>query len=198
MGKKEDYNKTQSKKYGWTPDWFVPGKNSFDTELTNSITNFQKIHGLVADGMCGPSTYRVINAEREAAEKLDALGWVTDSSDVIWWGDKPIKIDWPSDKVHTYKDAGFPYPISKGLTSYSKKRSIKSFVTHWDVCLNSMSCAKILAKRNISVHFCIDNDGTIIQLHDLNDGCWHAGNAPVNRNSVGVEISNAYYPKYQN
>ena len=198
MGKKEDYNSAQSKKYGWTPDWFIKGKNSFDTELTNSIADFQKLHGLVADGMCGPSTYRVANAEREAAEKLDALGWITDSSDVLWWGDKPIKIDWPSDKVHTFKDTGFPYPISKGLSKYSKKRSIKSFVTHWDVCLNSMSCAKVLAKRNVSVHFCIDNDGTIIQLHDLNDACWHAGNAPVNRTSVGVEISNAYYPKYQN
>ncbi len=198
MGKKEDYNMSQSKKYGWQPDWFIQGKKIFDKELTDSISDFQKLHGLTADGMCGPSTYRAINAEREATKKLDALGWVTDSSDVIWWGDKPIKIDWPSDKVHTYKDSGFPYPISKGLTKYSKKRSIKSFVTHWDVCLNSMSCAKILAKRNISVHFCIDNDGTIIQLHDLNDACWHAGNGPVNRTSIGVEISNAYYPKYQN
>ena len=60
-----------------------------------------------------------------------------------------------------------------------------------------MSCAKVLAKRNVSVHFCIDNDGTIIQLHDLNDSCWHAGNSKVNRTSVGVEIANAYYPKYQ-
>tara|TARA_B100001778_G_C18283645_1_gene492118 strand:+ start:63 stop:545 length:483 start_codon:yes stop_codon:yes gene_type:complete len=60
-----------------------------------------------------------------------------------------------------------------------------------------MSCAKVLAKRNVSVHFCIDNDGTIIQLHDLNDSCWHAGNSKVNRTSVGVEISNAYYQKYQ-
>ena len=60
-----------------------------------------------------------------------------------------------------------------------------------------MSCAKVLAKRNVSVHFCIDNDGTIIQLHDLNDSCWHAGNRNVNKYSVGVEISNAYYLKYQ-
>ena len=197
MGKKEDYNKTQSKKFGWKPDWFIPGKSVFDQELTDSIIAFQKLHGLSADGMCGPSTYRVINAERESAAKLDALGWVTDESDVLWWNDTPIKIDWPSEKVHTYKDAGFPYPVSKGVTKNSRKRDIRSFVTHWDVCLNSMSCAKVLARRNISVHFCIDNDGTIIQLHDLNDSCWHAGSSSVNRVSVGVEISNAYYPKYQ-
>lgn len=198
MGKKETYNKDQSKKYGWEPDWFITGHNNFDEALTKSIQAFQAARGLSSDGMCGPGTYRVISAEREALESVKSSGWSTDESDVIWWGTQAIKIDWPADKVYTYKDAGFPYPVSKGVTKNSKKRDIKSFVTHWDVCLNSMSCAKILANRNISVHFCIDNDGTIIQLHDLNDSCWHAGNAPVNRVSVGVEISNAYYPKYQN
>ena len=147
--------------------------------------------------MCGPSTYRVILSEREALQKTEALGWETNTSDVLWWNDQPIKIDWPSDKVHTFKDPGFPYPISKGLTKKSSKREIKSFVTHWDVCLNSMSCAKVLARRNVSVQFCIDNDGTIIQLHDMNDVCWHAGNSKVNHSAVGVEISNAFYTKYQ-
>ena len=71
--------------------------------------------------MCGPGTYRVVSAEREATQKIKASGWVTDKSDVLWWDDQPIKIDWPSDKVHTFKDAGFPYPISKGLTKKSSK-----------------------------------------------------------------------------
>tara|TARA_Y100000034_G_scaffold34873_1_gene42810 strand:+ start:63 stop:566 length:504 start_codon:yes stop_codon:yes gene_type:complete len=43
----------------------------------------------------------------------------------------------------------------------------------------------------------IDNDGTIYQSVDMQHGCWHAGSERVNRASVGVEISNAYYPKYQ-
>ena len=198
MGKKEDYNKDQSKKYGWKPDWFIVGHNNFDEALTKSIQAFQAARGLSSDGMCGPGTFRVINAERESLQAAKSSGWATNESDVIWWGTQAIKIDWPADKVHTFKDAGFPYPVSKGVSKNSKKRDIKSFVTHWDVCLSSMSCAKVLAKRNVSVHFCIDNDGTIIQLHDLNDSCWHAGNGPVNRSSVGVEISNAYYLKYQN
>lgn len=197
MGKQETYNKNQAKQFGWKPDWFIPGHNSFDTTLTQSIKQFQSTRGLTPDGLCGPGTFRVIAAERGALEEAEELGWVTDESDVLWWGDQPIKIEWPAEKVHTFKDVGFPYPLSKGLTKYSSKRDIKSFVTHWDVCLNSMSCAKILAKRNVSVHFCIDNDGTIIQLHDMNDACWHAGNSKVNRAAVGVEISNAFYPKYQ-
>lgn len=194
---KEFYNEASASKLGWEPEWFISGHKLFDKKLTSAIKKWQAERGIYADGMCGPGTFRHINAEVEARSELDTLGWVTDSSDVIWWKDTPIKIDWPSEKVHTFKDPGFPYPVSKGVTKNSRKRTIRSFVTHWDVCLNSMSCARVLAKRNVSVHFCIDNDGTIIQLHDLNDSCWHAGNRNVNKYSVGVEISNAYYQKYQ-
>tara|TARA_Y100000817_G_scaffold282398_1_gene247638 strand:- start:374 stop:871 length:498 start_codon:yes stop_codon:yes gene_type:complete len=56
----------------------------------------------------------------------------------------------------------------------------------------------VLGRRGISVHFCIDNDGTIYQLLDTQHGAWHAGNGKANHRSIGVEISNAYYPKYQN
>tara|TARA_B100000085_G_C18487855_1_gene490040 strand:- start:650 stop:1165 length:516 start_codon:yes stop_codon:yes gene_type:complete len=55
----------------------------------------------------------------------------------------------------------------------------------------------VLNKRGASVHFLIDNDGTIYQTLDLQHAAWHAGSARTNRPSVGVEISNAYYPKYQ-
>lgn len=189
------YNEKSAKDLGWKPEWF--GCSDFNDSLIEAIKQFQLKMNLTADGMCGPGTFRIINSEIEAELQAEALDWVTDSSDVIWWGGTPIKIDWPSDKVHTFKDPGFPYPISNGVTKNSSKREIKSFVTHWDVCLNSMSCAKVLAKKNISIHFCIDNDGTIIQLYDLNDSCWHAGNKHQNKHSVGVEISNAYYPKYQ-
>ena len=69
------------------------------------------------------------------------------------------------------------------------------FVNHWDVCLSSESCAKVLNNRGISVHFLIDNDGTIYQMLDTQHAAWHAGN--INGCSIGVEISNAYYTKYQ-
>ena len=61
--------------------------------------------------------------------------------------------------------------------------------------MSSTQCQKVLDKRGISVHFLIDNDGTIYQTLDLQHAAYHAGN--VNRKSVGVEIANAYYPKYQ-
>jgi N-acetylmuramoyl-L-alanine amidase len=74
------------------------------------------------------------------------------------------------------------------------------FVNHWDVCLSSESCASVLNKRGLSVHFLIDNDGTIFQMLDTQHKAWHAGIPNYeggNTKGVGVEISNAYYPKYQ-
>ena len=41
----------------------------------------------------------------------------------------------------------------------------------------------------------IDNDGTIIQCANTSHICFHAGNS--NSYSIGCEISNAYYPRYQ-
>jgi hypothetical protein len=55
----------------------------------------------------------------------------------------------------------------------------------------------VLNNRGVSVHFCIDNDGTIYQLLDTNHAAWHASKRSVNHKSIGVEIANAYYPKYQ-
>ena len=195
---KDFYNEASAAKLGWEPSWFIPDYTLFDRKLQSAIRAFQREHRLLADGMCGPTTYRRILAHVEAQQEMMAITLMPEGSDVLWYNDKPIQINWPKDKVHTFKDDVFPYEVSKGFTKYTKKRKIKSFVNHWDVCLNAKTCAKVLARRNVSVHFCIDNDGTIIQLHDINDACWHAGNRKVNHSAVGVEISNAYYPKYQN
>ena len=67
-------------------------------------------------------------------------------------------------------------------------------VTHWDACTSAASCKRVLEARNISTHFCIDNDGIIYQYLDTNDIGWHAGG--VNGRSIGIDFSNAYYTKY--
>jgi N-acetyl-anhydromuramyl-L-alanine amidase AmpD len=76
-----------------------------------------------------------------------------------------------------------------------KKRDVNLFVLHHDDALSSKSCYDILKRRNLSVQFSIDNDGTIYQFTDLNLNAQHAGS--VNSTSVGVEISCAVNPKYQ-
>ena len=52
-------------------------------------------------------------------------------------------------------------------------------------------------RRGISVHFLIDNDGTIYQTMDLQHIGWHAGSSRINAKSIGVEISNAFDLKWQ-
>ena len=62
--KQLDYNRKSSADLGWTPSWF--GALDFDDDLIESIKRFQQAHGLTADGLCGPGTYRRLFTSREA------------------------------------------------------------------------------------------------------------------------------------
>ena len=57
--------------------------------------------------------------------------------------------------------------------------------------MDSTRCNDVLNKRGISVHFLIDNDGTIFQTLDMQHGAWHGSSGRVNRASVGVQIQAA-------
>lgn len=187
------YNEASASKLGWTPEWF--GCKEHDEDLVKAIRNWQKERGITADGMCGPATHRRIFNERlsniddyepyVAAEKEENF--------IVHQGNF-LPIEWP--KVVLWSEDG-GLKIRNGYTPYFKKRKINMFINHWDVCLDSTTCVKVLNKRNISVHFCIDNDGTIYQLLDMNHAAWHGSSRKVNHRSIGIEIANAYYPKYQ-
>ncbi len=57
------YNESSSESLGWSPDWL--GASDFDDDLIKRIVAFQKKHGLKADGLLGPGTYRRLWTERE-------------------------------------------------------------------------------------------------------------------------------------
>ena len=66
---------------------------------------------------------------------------------------------------------------------------VRQFVVHHDGCFDSRTCFHVLHnERGLSVHFLIDNDGTIFQTLDLVDCAFQA--AGVNEISVGVELAN--------
>jgi hypothetical protein len=180
------YNIREAARSGWTPDWF--GATAFNSVLITKIEEFQRAHGLTPDGLCGPETYRRVYTEREAQGKV--------AETIVFCG-KHFPIKW--DKVVLWNEPGGlrvnddTYSFMSSVTP----RKIRMFVNHWDVCLSSASCVRVLNDRKVSVHFSIDNDGTIYQLADMQQICWHAGNGKVNMASVGVEISNAFYTKYQ-
>ena len=117
------------------------------------------------------------------------------SENYIVHNSKFLPIDWP--KVVLWSDANGLQCQPGTYALYNEgERKPKFFVNHWDVCLNSSACARVIAKRGISIHFCIDNDGVIYQFLDTNDIAWHAGNRRVNNASIGIDFSNAYYTKY--
>tara|TARA_R100001591_G_scaffold13110_1_gene19199 strand:+ start:170 stop:1123 length:954 start_codon:yes stop_codon:yes gene_type:complete len=191
---KNFYNESSAAKLGWEPSWF--GEKYFDDQLVRSIKKWQKKNGIKADGLCGPGTYRRIWTERQSNID-DHKPEDKQYSNYIVYNGEFHSIDWP--KVVLWSERGGLKAKPGSYYDYTgrPKRPTRLFVNHWDVCLSSKSCQSVLDKRGISVHFLIDNDGTIYQTLDMQHGAWHAGSERVNRASIGVEITNAYYPKYQ-
>jgi N-acetylmuramoyl-L-alanine amidase len=76
---------------------------------------------------------------------------------------------------------------------------VRQIVVHLDGCRDARMCYSVLHnQRGLSVHFMVDNDGTIYQCLDLLHCAYHAGG--VNEISVGIELQNrgdaARYPSY--
>jgi len=105
-----------------------------------------------------------------------------------------VSIDWEDTNLWTEPKALMCKSNQYKVITGNRGQSIDKIVVHWDGCLNSAQCAKVLGQRGLSAHFCIDNDGTIHQLMDTNHVGWHARG--VNSKSIGIEISNAVYMKY--
>ena len=193
------YNEASAAKLGWEPSWF--GASAFDDRLLRAIRKWQKQNGLTADGLVGPVTFRRLWTEREAAiDDWKPQKVISNSGgNVIVCNGSFWPIDWPKVVLWSEKPQGLA--CREGTyTSWAGKKDRRPsyFVTHWDVCLDSRSCSRVLARRGISVHFMIDNDGTIFQALDTQHAAWHAGSRRHNQSSIGVEISNAWSTKYQN
>ena len=85
--------------------------------------------------------------------------------------------------------------VTRRSTPAELARVVDQLVLHYDVCGTSRTCFKVLHdRRELSVHFLLDLDGTLYQTLDLADTAWHARQA--NPRSIGIEIANigAYPP----
>jgi len=176
---KRRYNKRSAKKYGWHPSWLASYLTDFNDELLDEIIKFQVDHDLKPDGLVGPMTFRRMLADRELKEQE------SETENFLLINGKRVPIKWDT-KIDLIKPGAFK-------KSRNTRKPIM-IVTHWDAGTSAASCKRVLEARNISTHFCIDNDGVIYQYLDTNDVGWHAGS--VNSRSIGVDFSNAYYTKY--
>ena len=143
--RQNNYNKRSAKKHGWHPSWLAPHLTVFNDELTLYVKAFQSKHDLKADGYVGPVTFRRLLTHRESQE--DKTG------NFILMNGQQVPINWDV-KIDLIKPGAFK--------KISSARKPTMMVTHWDACTSAKSCKKVLEARNISTHFCIDNDGTII------------------------------------
>ena len=189
-------NMSSSKKYGWTPQWFE--HDDFDEELVKLIIEFQHEYSLSKDGIVGPVTYRRIETESLSREDYSPTKRDRRKGEkgIVYNGVKyPLK--W--DKIILWNERGGLKAEAGTYYDWSDKplRKPVQFVNHWDATLSSQACARIINKRGLSMHFLIDNDGTIYQMLDMQHPAWQAGSKFWNINGLGVEISNAYYLKYQ-
>jgi N-acetylmuramoyl-L-alanine amidase len=105
---------------------------------------------------------------------------------------KEVKLDTPNryglrkeelspEQLERFRGGGWDLP--------SLQTVVDQFVLHFDACGLSKTCFKVLQdRRDLSVHFMLDIDGTIYQTLDLKERAWHATIS--NSRSIGVEIAN--------
>ena len=181
---KNFYNEASAKKLGWEPSWF--GENILTTNLLE-LKKWQKARNIPTDGLCGPTTFRRLWTERQEPQVVGEYCKNTGNSysKSIVYNGVYYPINW--DKFVLWSDDGGLQTTSGKYYDYSARptRPIRYFVNHWDVCLSSESY-NILEKRGISVHFLIDNDGTITRQWTCSMQR-HAGTERTNKASVGVE-----------
>ena len=167
---------------------FAKGKKE---RITESSSDFKEL-GKDSDGEVIGITADISDEDLEHARAQFELD--QQPSRNIICNDHEVNIDWEDTVLWTEPGALICKSNQYKTVSGNRAQSIDKIVVHWDGCLSSKQCAKVLADRGLSAHFCIDNDGTIHQLMDTNHVGWHARG--VNSKSIGIEISNAVYMKY--
>jgi hypothetical protein len=145
---KNFYNESSAAKLGWDPTWF--GEKYYDDKLVRAIKKWQKEKGIPNDGLCGPTTFRRLWTERQA-DIDDHKPTDNHYSNYIVYQGNFTSIEW--DKVVLWSEQGGIETPAGNYYSYSgrPKRNIRLFVNHWDVCLSSHSCQRVLDKRGISI-----------------------------------------------
>lgn len=177
------YNRGSSTMLGWDPTWFGLLENDWGPALEREIKSFQKEYDIKVDGLVGPVTFTRMQTARDA---------IDEEKKHIHTGLKQSTVDAPRVDVKTFYDK---LPKSNyRFVNLNVERNINKIVIHWDAALSTESCFKILKKRGYSTHFSIDNDGTIYQFLNTNHEAYHAKES--NSDSIGIDISNAYYLKY--
>lgn len=171
-------NVKYSKALSWKARDFFGGEcPEISTDFIDKVREFQHSLGMTADGIVGPMTLTRLETAEEF-ERMDKNSVLVDG--VAYDIDNPASLN--QDGLR------YGYGVRRGTP--------QAIILHWDATFSASHGKRILSKRNLSTHFFVDNNGDIIQLFDpVKIRCYHAG--PWNDESIGIDITNAVYPKYQ-
>lgn len=113
-----------------------------------------------------------------------------DDGDIILDGDQK-EVNFSKTDTDSYSFSG------DNIRSENRtKEEVNKVIIHWDAALNVDDQHRTLQNKGLSTHFGIGNDGTIYQFLDPSRAvAYHA--SPHNSDSIGIDISNAVYKKYQ-
>ena len=187
----ENYNRRSMSKYGWDATDIGLPIGADDEDVYKRVKVLQTEWGVEVDGKVGPVTVRRVLSLRDdrLAEEGD-----TEVLGHIVVGGVSIPVDFRAVPIGPYAKMSL---VAEG--DYSPRRMEPNLVVwHWDATLSAKRCHRVLAARDVSSHGCIDNDGTFYQFLDFKDHvAWHAGHRYTNNRSVGIDVSNAVYTKFQ-
>lgn len=97
---------------------------------------------------------------------------------------EPSRIEIESGQVTTTDKTG-------AFRSRARNQSITQIVVHESDTETSAQTETVLARRGLSSHYTVDQDGTVDRLVDEGRVAYHAGKN--NANSIGIEVSNPDY-----
>lgn len=190
----KEYNKRSSEKLGWSPSWL--GHSGITDELIEDIKDYQREHGLKADGKVGPITFKRLDEDRRLFNDspADPDDDICTEEYIICDGQR-VPID---TKVVTFDEDDKFYFAKRAKRNLRQKkpgtRRIDACIIHWDVTSSAQKTYKVLRSAGLSSHFCVDSDGTIYQYADPKDITFHCGK--LNSRTIGIDINSLVYTKY--
>ncbi len=176
----------------WAPAGWPEWTGLSDEPSPGEVQVLQRELGVTADGYPGPATITAC-AEEDWRRQRDDL---EDNQGLIIIGPRALKVDVPT---RTFFD-----DFELATTPHSRRRvRPHQGIIHYDVTYSAESTHKVLKKRGLSTHFCIDGDdlGTIWQYHcPALTYTWHGGRTDaghrVNPGSIGVDLNNPADVRY--
>ncbi len=195
MSEHEVTNRKAAERFGWDPSWLGVDSDEYGEALTDAIKAYQRVEGLLDDGIARILTFRRLITDAVLSGKLDIAEPTAAPSDCILVGGELLPVPW--DRIVTPGEEG-ALVLKRGFKARKRKREeVRACVIHWDVTPSPAVTRRVLHAGGISTHFVISWDGIIYQLVDLAHTAWHAGVRRINEASIGIDYNNLVRPRLQ-